>query len=414
MVTRAIFGILACAFAMAGCEADPIAQVPMPEGALPTPYSPGRVITSSFSEFRSCTGIPAHELASCKEALAEARARLATLEKEKAQMAAALAEAQARIVSLEKEKDRMAAALETAAATQASLEQARSRLADLDREIAGLQESQNRLQGELASAKAAAAELQQVSRQERRRAEDLQLQAAESEQELTRRKAALADTTRHLTGLEQDRQKIALALAEAQGQVQQLSEGLAKEQAKSAGLLNENMNLTRSLESLKSSLEAEIEKRDILIRESRGQLVITILDRLLFDSGQTVIKSTALKSLHEVSAVLKSAGDKEIRIEGHTDNKPIHGSLLQRFPSNWELSTARATSVVHHLVDTEGIPATRLSVVGYADTKPVASNETEEGRSQNRRIEILLYPQGLVRSPGTQPPGPSGPAGTRQ
>jgi chemotaxis protein MotB len=385
---------------MAGCEADPVAQIPKAEGALPTIYGPQRVTVSSFSEVVSCSDVPQKELESCKQALAEAQARIAVVEKERDRMAAALAEAQARIAALLNERGQMVTA---AAATQAGLEDSRRRLADLEREIAGLRESQSRLEGELASAKAAAAELQQIGRQERRKVEDLQLQATESEQELTRRKAALADTTRHLAGLEQDRQKIALALAEAQGQVQQLSDSLAKEQANSASLLDENTKLSRSLENLKTSLEAEIAKRDVLIRESRGQLVITLLDRLLFDSGQTAIKPTALKSLHEVSALLKSAGDKDIRIEGHTDSKPIQGSLRQRFPSNWELSAARATSVVHYLVDTEGIPATRVSVVGYADTKPVAGNETEEGRSQNRRIEILLYPKGLVRPPGPEP-----------
>jgi len=390
MATRTISGILLCTLAIAGCEADPIAPVPTPEWYLPTTSSPQRVVASSFSEFRSCTGIPAKELDSCKEALAEA---------------------QARIAALEKERDRMVAALATAASTQASLDQTRSQLAGLEKDIAESRESEKRLAAELASARAAVAELQQASRQERRRAEDLQLQALESEQELTHRKAALADTTRHLTALEQDRQKVAMNLAEAQAKIQQLAAGLSAEQAKTAALMEDNKKLNLNLISLKQSLESEIEKRDIQIRESRGQLVITMLDRLLFDSGQTELKPTAFQSLHEVSVLLKKATGKEIRIEGHTDNKPIRGSLHQRYPSNWELSAARATSVAHYLVETEGIAATRLSVVGYADTRPVTSNATEEGRSQNRRIEILLYPKALVRSPGSQPPDASSPAG---
>jgi chemotaxis protein MotB len=411
MATRAISGILLCTLAIAGCEADPIARVPIPEWYLPTTSSPQRVVASSFSEFRSCTGIPEKELDSCKEALAEARARVAALEKENAQVAAALAAAQGRIVSLEQDTEKLAAALATAASTQASLDQTRSQLAGLEKDIAGSRESEKRLAAELESARAAVAELQQASLQQRRRAEDLQLQALESEQELTHRKAALADTTRHLTALEQDRQKVAMNLADAQAKIQQLAAGLAAEQAKTAALTEENKRLNLNLISLKQSLESEIEKRDIQIRESRGQLVITMLDRLLFDSGQTEIKPTALQSLHEVSVLLKKATGKEIRIEGHTDNKPIRGSLHQRYPSNWELSAARATRVAHYLVETEGIAATRLSVVGYADTRPVTSNATEEGRSQNRRIEIVLYPKALVRSPGGQPPDASSPAG---
>ena len=248
-------------------------------------------------------------------------------------------------------------------------------------------------QARMAELKKTVEELQQANRQERRRAEDLQFQTQESEQELTRRKAALADTARHLTTLEQDKQKTALALSEAQGRLQQLAAGLAAEQGRTATLSDENKRLSQSLESMKKSLEGEIEKRNILIRESRGRLVITMLDRLLFDSGQTTIKPSALKSLSEVSTMLKQVTDKEIRVEGHTDNRPIHGSLARRFPTNWELSTARAISVVRYLVDNAGVDPAQLSAGGHADTRPVAKNDTEEGRSQNRRIEIVLYPK---------------------
>ena len=87
--------------------------------------------------------------------------------------------------------------------------------------------------------------------------------------------------------------------------------------------------------------------------------------------------------------------DKQIRIEGHTDNVPITGKLKSRYKTNWELSTARATTVVRYLIDTGGVGKQHLSAVGHADTRPVASNETDEGRSANRRIEITLYPKDL-------------------
>ena len=95
-----------------------------------------------------------------------------------------------------------------------------------------------------------------------------------------------------------------------------------------------------------------------------------------------------------------SISDKQIRIEGHTDNVPISTKLQDRFKTNWELSTARATTVVRYLIDQGGVDRQYLSAVGYADTHPLASNDSEEGRSSNRRIEIVLYPKDLTRIAG--------------
>ncbi|MFQ5992919.1 MAG: flagellar motor protein MotB, partial [Nitrospiraceae bacterium] len=125
------------------------------------------------------------------------------------------------------------------------------------------------------------------------------------------------------------------------------------------------------------------------------QLRINMVDRVLFDSGQGHVKPAGLKVLKQMSEVLRTVGDKQIRIEGHTDNVPIGPKLVNRFPTNWELSTARATSVVRYLTDKGGIATDTISAVGYADTRPVADNDSEDGRTANRRIEIVLYPKDL-------------------
>src|SRR6185503_11899727 len=107
------------------------------------------------------------------------------------------------------------------------------------------------------------------------------------------------------------------------------------------------------------------------------------------------VKPAGVKVLKQVSDILKTVTDKQIRIEGHTDNVPISSKLQDKFKTNWELSTARATTVVRYLIDQGGVQPQALSAVGYADTHPIASNESEEGRSSNRRIEIVLYPKDL-------------------
>jgi len=94
----------------------------------------------------------------------------------------------------------------------------------------------------------------------------------------------------------------------------------------------------------------------------------------------------------KVGAALKAIQDKAIRVEGHTDNVPIATSLQDRFASNWELSTARATAVVRYLQDKAGIAPDHLIAAGYGEFRPIAPNTTPEGRTQNRRIEIVLVP----------------------
>lgn len=199
--------------------------------------------------------------------------------------------------------------------------------------------------------------------------------------------------------------------ARANDLAKQLAERLKAEESEKARLEQERaakeaevQRLTRTHEELTKSLEAEIAKGDIKIKQVRDRLIINMVDRVLFDSGQSQVKTAGLKVLKQVSDILKNVPDKQIRIEGHTDNVPIGAKLKERFPTNWELSTARATSVVRYLIEEGGVDRTNLSAVGYADTKPVAGNDTEEGRTTNRRIEIALYPKDLSEIAGQLKP----------
>jgi chemotaxis protein MotB len=153
--------------------------------------------------------------------------------------------------------------------------------------------------------------------------------------------------------------------------------------------------LTKTQEDLTKSLQAQIERGDIKIKQVRDRLTINMVEKVLFNSGQAQVKPEGLKVLKQVADVLKTVNDKQIRIEGHTDNVPIGGKLQQRFPTNWELSTARATNVVRYFIEKGGVNRENFEAVGYADTKPVADNDTDEGRTENRRIEIVLFPKDL-------------------
>ena len=118
----------------------------------------------------------------------------------------------------------------------------------------------------------------------------------------------------------------------------------------------------------------------------------TLKEQLLFETGQAEIKEGNHPLLKKLSSILKKT-DCQIRVEGHTDDVPVHN---ERFPSNWELSVARAVTMVRYFVSRCGIPPDRLSAAGYADSKPLLPNVSDRNRDHNRRVEIILTLQDEV------------------
>jgi chemotaxis protein MotB len=149
-------------------------------------------------------------------------------------------------------------------------------------------------------------------------------------------------------------------------------------------------------EDLLEGMKAEIEKGQITITQLKGKLKVNMLDEILFDSGKTTIKPEGIEVLERVGEILLNVKDRAINVEGHTDNVPIGPELARRYPTNWELSAARATTVARYLQEKTGIDPTVLSATGYGEYHPVDSNETEEGRARNRRIEIVLVPKEIT------------------
>jgi chemotaxis protein MotB len=157
--------------------------------------------------------------------------------------------------------------------------------------------------------------------------------------------------------------------------------------------------LRSTYDALVDSMKDEISQGQIQITRLADRLSVTMVDKVLFPSGDAGISPAGLRILHRVGAVLKTTEGKIIRVEGHTDNVAISDKLRATFPTNWELSTTRATNVVRFLQDSVGIDPDRLQAVGLAQYHPVATNETVQGRSQNRRIEIALLPLEGTREP---------------
>ncbi len=128
--------------------------------------------------------------------------------------------------------------------------------------------------------------------------------------------------------------------------------------------------------------------------DERG-LVTRMLDRVLFDSGKAELRRSAYPVLDKLATVLTEVPEQPVGVEGHTDNQPIKHS---GWASNQALSIARANAVVDYLVDQQGIDAARLTAIGYGEERPLASNDTAEGRQKNRRVELIILPQASARS----------------
>ena len=144
--------------------------------------------------------------------------------------------------------------------------------------------------------------------------------------------------------------------------------------------------------TIETSLKDQIAAQEIEVVEVDDKLKVIFVDKILFDSGSVEINPRGKELLRMMAASLKVSKDHNIVIAGHTDNVPLSAALRKRFPSNWELSTARAAAVARFFQEECGIPAEKLSARGYSFSRPVASNATPEGRHQNRRIEIILSP----------------------
>lgn len=215
-------------------------------------------------------------------------------------------------------------------------------------------------------------------------------------QEENRRKKELAAATDEL---QNKLAELTKALDEAKGMTSAELDKLRDELLRSSEEVNklqtekeELAKKSQTYDQLVSSLKKEIDEGKIKIHEAKNRLSVELIDKILFDSGSTVIKPEGEAALRKVAGILRTIADRQILVEGHTDADPIRSTLAERFPTNWELSVARATTVVRFLEDS-GVDPLNLGAAGFSRFRPVAGNESEKGKSLNRRIEIVLTPK---------------------
>ena len=145
---------------------------------------------------------------------------------------------------------------------------------------------------------------------------------------------------------------------------------------------------------MQEAMKAEVDSKQVTIKELEGKLTLSMVEAILFDSGKANVKKAGKDALAKVAEVLKNVKDQDIIVAGHTDNVPITSKLAATYPTNWELSAARAIAVVK-LLESDGVDPKVLVAAGFGEFRPVADNATPEGRAQNRRMEIVLMPTRL-------------------
>jgi len=193
--------------------------------------------------------------------------------------------------------------------------------------------------------------------------------------------------------LEQEKKSLA-DLQDRYNNLENVSRDLDLKLKKEKVVVKKKTKVISDLEDTKKKIEAglkeQIANQQIKIEEIEGKLKLTFIDKILFNSGSTKINEKGKEILLTFAESIREDRDHNILVEGHTDNVDVGSALKSKFPSNWELSTARSSAVVRFLQEDGSIEPERLSAIGFSYFKPVAPNDDEEGRSQNRRIEIIL------------------------
>jgi chemotaxis protein MotB len=172
--------------------------------------------------------------------------------------------------------------------------------------------------------------------------------------------------------------------------VERLLSEIEKLEAETAEQEEAMRELSTQADQLEQQLKEEIDKGEIRLKRYKTKTIINIDNSILFDSGRTTVKEGVKKSLSKIAEALNNFPENNIQIEGHTDDVPIR---TPKFPSNWELSAARALSVLRFFVDKTDVDPRKLSAVGYGEYHPLVPNDTPENKRLNRRVDIVILPK---------------------
>ena len=209
---------------------------------------------------------------------------------------------------------------------------------------------------------------------------------AEKNEEIKALQQQKTDLEKQKTDLEQQKADLEQQNADTRQQVGTL------EQEKAA-MLSASQQRQQQYDALVKDLSSEVQKGQLQVKQYQNMLSVDLAEQIFFDSGKATLKPGGKDVLKKVGDALKGYENKIIRVVGHTDNVPVAKSLQGTFPTNWELSVARATNVVRYLQEV-GVPPERMVASGRGEYDPVATNDTPEGRAYNRRVDVVILTEG--------------------
>jgi chemotaxis protein MotB len=319
-------------------------------------------------------------LSTCKQENKVLQARYTVLEKKEQMLSQTLAQKEAVIVRVDETRHRLEAKLQDQIKTR------KQKIKELEEAVAKLDETKRMLEINL---------LAQLEHQEKKIREQqkmiselgsqkqyVEANLIDLKEQITIQERTINEQMQIIAELDVTRLKIEDSLQDRASEIE-LREKRIKE------LQNDIAQRDRAKHQIETDLKEQIRAQEVKLEQLAGQLKVTVVDRILFKSGNAEINAEGRQLLSTLAESLKHNGQ-NILVEGHTDNVPIGPELREKYPSNWDLSVARSAAVVRYLTGKPGIAPQRFSACGCSFYKPVASNETEAGRQQNRRIEIIL------------------------
>ena len=200
------------------------------------------------------------------------------------------------------------------------------------------------------------------------------------------------DLNAKITALTNQNNQLGQQTSEQQNKLSQSQQDLQKQKEKLEQLqtlLNQQKEASQELKNKMSEALKGFNSNELSVYQKDGKVYVSLSENLLFPSGSAVVNPKGVDALSKLAAVLNLNTDVAVNIEGHTDSIPIRG----RYQDNWDLSTARANSIVRILVNNYKVDPTRVISSGHSYYEPVASNSTAEGRAKNRRTDIILSPK---------------------
>jgi len=259
------------------------------------------------------------------------------------------------------------------------LQNAQARISELENEI-------NVKDQRLSESEETLRTLQKDLEQEEKTKEDLRAEVSSKDTLITELQERLQGSQSHVLSLKDK-------IARYQNEIQGLEGKLLALKGEKATAEAKVGQLKSTYEDLISDLKQQIENREVTIKTFEEKISVTFVDRILFEFGKATITPEGRMVLKRVGDILKKVQGRKIRVVGHSDNIAILPEYQHKFPSNWELSSARAAAVVREFQKKIGLDPGNLEAVGRSFYEPVASNETAQGRAQNRRVEIIIAPK---------------------